>query len=252
MGRFDVGDELRVETVHFPNLPSAEDCDHVAEVVARLGIEVVIVDPLYMGLTGISTTNLTEVGPALRNFKNACTPAAMVLAHHVKKSTDYADAPNLEDLSQAGIAEFAGNYMLLGRLSEYEGDGQHELAIRMGGRDDQFGLYKLDFDEYTWSSRFMDLVAWREMHKAAEQEAKTKAKTALAYDEAKTFIMDMIRSEGGSLSSTVLGRKRQKFQSTLDRLTEEGIITTVQLTTKDGQPKQQFEYHLTESRTDED
>ncbi len=43
------------------------------------------------------------------------------IAHHVKKTATFDAAPNLKDLSQAGIAEFAGNCWLMGRLTEYTG-----------------------------------------------------------------------------------------------------------------------------------
>lgn len=223
LGRYDVGDELRIETMHFPNLPDPEDCDAVSEAVLRFGIEVVIVDPLYMGLSGVSTTNLTEVGPALRRFKEACTPAAMILAHHVKKSTDYSDAPNLEDLSQAGIAEFAGNYMLLGRLSEYMGDGKHELAIRMGGRDDQFGLHKLDFDETDWTARFMDLVEWREHQKADKEADKAAAKERAAAEKIRSHVCTLLKN-GGYLDLKTLGKKRKSYQSVIDQMVDEGTL----------------------------
>ena len=222
LGRYDIGEQLRVETLHFPNLPDQSDCDAVAEVVLQFGIEIVIVDPLYMGLSGVSTTNLTEVGPALRNFKVACYPASMILAHHVKKSTDYSDAPNLEDLSQAGIAEFAGNYMLLGRLSEYKGDGKHELAVRMGGRDDQFGLHKLDFDEVSWTADFTSLTEWREMQEVSAELEKEEKK----FRSEKALIMGMIRQ--GPVPEKSLGRKKKTWSSTLTRLVDEGTVTFVE------------------------
>ena len=180
-GREELGDYLRIETVNFPNLPCEEDCLAVRKVVQSMNIEVVIVDPLYMGLQGINASNLMEVGPALRRFMECCKPASMILAHHVKKTSNFDDAPNLEDLSQAGIAEFAGNYWMMGRLSEYTGDGNHELAIRHGGRDDQFGMYKMDFNEEFWSSEWMDLHEWRAAKK--EETLATREEKALENKE---------------------------------------------------------------------
>lgn len=59
---------LRIEALSFPTLPSLDDCKAVAAGVKEHGIEVVSLDPLYMGLQGLNTANLTEVGPALRRF----------------------------------------------------------------------------------------------------------------------------------------------------------------------------------------
>lgn len=173
--REDFTDSLRIEARTFPTLPSDKDCAAVAEAVKEHGIEVVLLDPLYMGLQGLNTANLTEVGPAMRQFMASCRPANVIIAHHVKKTASFDDAPNLEDLSQAGIAEFAGNYWLMGRMSEYTGDGMHSLAIRYGGRDEQFGLLKLDFDERDWKAEFTSLVDHREDLKVRKETERVNA-----------------------------------------------------------------------------
>jgi len=153
---------LHVEAMNFPNLPTMQHCHAVQQAIQKHRFTVVILDPLYMGLQGVNTSNLTEVGPAMRQFMHACEPAAVIIAHHVKKSASFDDAPNLEDLSQAGIAEFAGNYWLMGRMGEYQGDGKHTLAVRYGGRDEQFGLLRLDFDEQKWQCETSSLLEHRE------------------------------------------------------------------------------------------
>ncbi|MCH2212787.1 MAG: AAA family ATPase, partial [Fuerstiella sp.] len=166
---------VRVEAVDFPTLPRQEDCDAVALAIHEYDIDVCILDPLYMGLEGLNTANLTEVGPAMRRFMAACKPAEVIICHHVKKTASFDDAPNLEDLSQAGIAEFAGNYWLMGRMSEYMGDGQHEIAIRTGGRDDQFHLLQMNFNEILWQADFVDLQEHREKRIADRQTKKHEA-----------------------------------------------------------------------------
>lgn len=173
--REDLGDGLRIEAITFPTLPSDKDCAAVAEAVKENGIEVVLLDPLYMGLQGLNTANLNEVGPAMKRFMEHCRPARVIIAHHVKKTASFDDAPNLEDLSQAGIAEFAGNYWLMGRMSEYMGDGMHSLAIRYGGRDEQFGLLKLEFDERDWKAEFTSLVDHREDQKQRRENERVNA-----------------------------------------------------------------------------
>jgi len=168
LGRDDVRD-LRVEATHFPDMSDQEIVSKFRPIIAQYGIEVVVVDPLYMGLAGVSASNLMEVGPALRAFKEACGDASMVIAHHCRKTSDYQGPPELEHLSMAGISEFAGNYLLIGRLEEYEGDGYHDLAIRFGGRDNQFGKYRLEFDELEWDATFTDWAVYETL-KAMEKE----------------------------------------------------------------------------------
>jgi len=253
-GRKDIGDGLRIETRAFPNLPSASDCLDLSNVVQMFGIEVVIVDPLYMGLQGINSSNLMEVGPALRRFMACCRPASMVLAHHVKKTADYTDAPNLEDLSQAGIAEFAGNYWLMGRLSEYVGDGKHELAVRHGGRDDQFGSYKLDFDESEWKADFTSLADWREQKKMQgevdkQQQHQRKVDDKVHKEEelytAKRDIVIGMAADLGTFTSNQICSKG-KYKLALDRMAGEGYLEAVNPLTKLGTPGKVTHYRLKE------
>ena len=183
----DFVDCLRIEAITFPTLPSLSDCQAIARAVKEYNIDVVIIDPLYMGLQGLNTTNLTEVGPAMRQYMEYCRPANVIIAHHVKKTASFDDAPNLEDLSQAGIAEFAGNYWLMGRMGEYVGDGMHKLAVRYGGRDEQFGLLKLDFDERKWTAEFSSLVDHREDLKVRKETEQVNAMTAKILKELKRY-----------------------------------------------------------------
>ncbi len=210
----DIGDSIRIEAMNFPSLPRLEDCMAVNEAVEKHDIGVVILDPLYMGLEGVNTANLTEVGPAMRRFMQECRPAKVIIAHHVKKSASYDDAPNLEDLSQAGIAEFAGNYWLMGRMSEYQGDGLHQLAVRYGGRDEQFGLLKLDFDERDWSAEFTSLLD----HRAFQEQQKENDKVG---DMKRRMLKALKRSPGGLSESRLAeacGTKsvREIFQTAVE------------------------------------
>ncbi len=220
--REDLTDYLRIEAITFPTLPSLDDCIAVESAVKAYGIEVVILDPLYMGLQGLNTSNLTEVGPALRRFMAMCRPANVIIAHHVKKTAYFDDAPNLEDLSQAGIAEFAGNYWLMGRISEYVGDGIHKLAIRYGGRDEQFGLLKLDFDERNWTAEFTSLQDHREDLKARNETERVVAMTAKILKELKRY------PDGISEASlaTAIGTKseRSTYQTALEELEQRKAI----------------------------
>jgi hypothetical protein len=218
--RGDFTDSLRIEAITFPTLPSLADCQAVAEAVKENGIQVVLLDPLYMGLQGLNTANLTEVGPAMRQFMAHCRPANVIIAHHVKKTASFDDAPNLEDLSQAGIAEFAGNYWLMGRMSEYTGNGLHELAIRYGGRDEQFGLLKLDFDERDWKAEFTSLMDHREDLKQRRESERVGAQVQA--------IKGHLSRNGGQASLAALAEaastkpKRESFQNIIDELCDSG------------------------------
>jgi hypothetical protein len=221
----DITDFLRIEAITFPSLPSLEDCMAIQEAVQKYKIEVVLVDPLYMGLQGVNTSNLNEVGPAMRQFMAHCKPANLIIAHHVKKTASYDDAPNLEDLSQAGIAEFAGNYWLMGRMGEYTGEGLHTLAIRYGGRDEQFGLLKLEFDERNWTSHFSSLLDDRHHRKARRETEQVNTLTQRVLDELKRYKDGT--SESALADAVGTQRKRPLFQTTLLELEARGAILCI-------------------------
>ena len=220
--RQDFTDSLRIEAIAFPTLPSKSDCEAVGEAVKEHGIEVVLLDPLYMGLQGVNTANLTEVGPALRMFMQYCRPANVMIAHHVKKTASFDDAPNLEDLSQAGIAEFAGNYWLMGRMSEYTGDGMHTLAIRAGGRDEQFHLLKLEFDERAWTSEFSSLQGHRDDQQNRKETVRINALTAKILTELGRYPSGISESKlAGAVGTRA---ERGAFQTALGELEGRGVI----------------------------
>ena len=216
----DFADSLRIEAITFPNLPSLADCEAIARAVEEYNIDVVIIDPLYMGLQGVNTANLTEVGPAMRQFMEHCRPASCIIVHHVKKTALYDDAPNLEDLSQAGIAEFAGNYWLMGRMGEYTGDGLHSLAVRYGGRDEQFGLLNLEFDENNWTTKISGLLDHRKVKSAKKETEKI--------DQQMASIIGHLNRHSGQASISKLaeaaGTKtlREPFQKLIDELCKSG------------------------------
>src|SRR5262249_25083765 len=91
----------------------------VAE-VKELGIEVVIIDPLYLcalkgATTRIETANFMQMGPLFKGFTSqllevGCTP---VLLHHTVKRTNRKQGEiELDDLSYAGVSEFARQWLL--------------------------------------------------------------------------------------------------------------------------------------------
>lgn len=222
--REDIGKSIRLETVNFPTLPRLEDCLSIQEAVEAHQIDVVILDPLYMGLEGVQTTNLCEVGPALRRFMRHCQPAKVIIAHHVKKTASFDDAPNLEDLSQAGIAEFAGNFWLMGRMQEYQGDGMHDMAIRYGGRDEQFGLLRLEFNERNWTSHFTNLID----HREHQQQQKANAKVADMKSKIARVLHRSENHEGISAAKLADGcgtkRSRALFVESIEEMEEAGTV----------------------------
>ncbi len=185
----DLKDRLRTEAVNFPQLLLEGDHEALAATIKEYAIDVVVVDPLYRGLSGIDTTRMAEVGPAIVKFTKSCQPASVIYSHHTTKAAarDMKTPPMLEDLSGAGVAESAGNWWLLARSTKYEFDGQHDLVVEYGGRDEQGGARRIQFDERQWAwsvSSMRDFIEEKQQEKdrqkrEAEERIRSQDRAAI-------------------------------------------------------------------------
>lgn len=140
------------------DLPKLCRDDHLAamaEVIRDRGIQVAIVDPLYLSLLDAQTASqagsLFAMGVALAPLTEMTQPlgCTIILAHHFRKTgaPDPDEPASLEQLSQAGVAEWTRQWVLLERRSAYQADGKHSLYMRTGGSAGHAGLWGLDVDE---------------------------------------------------------------------------------------------------------
>ena len=171
---YDLAGYLRIEAVDFPCLPRLADQEGIKADIDRHEIELVIVDPLYRGLSGVDSSRLSEMGDAIKSFQAACAPACMVLSHHVIKSAarDYGSPPQLEDMTGAGIAESCGQWWLVGRNAQYQWDWKHDLCVQFGGREGQGGGRRIVFNERDWTFQVDAWHDYAEQTKADEQRRK--------------------------------------------------------------------------------
>jgi len=138
-----------------PQLDSPRHLDAMERSIQETGCEVLVVDPLYLCLEGADAGNLFVQGALLRRVTDNCqrTGVAPVLCHHTRKRgktknrSDY-EPPELDDLSWAGFAEFARQWLLLGRREDFvPGSGEHKLWLSVGGSAGHSGLWALDVEE---------------------------------------------------------------------------------------------------------
>ena len=139
-----------------PSFSVAEERDAIAEYVQEKKLEVMIFDPMYLGLfsenSNINAGNVLQMGPLLQKVVDTCLPynCTPVLVHHTKKlgQRDSKRPLDLDDMSQSGFAEFARQWILLSRRKDYlDGSGQHELWMRSGGSAGHSSLWGLDVEE---------------------------------------------------------------------------------------------------------
>ena len=140
-----------------PMLAKIEDLARLQAGLRDGGVEVLILDPLYLSLLagqgpgGARAENLFDTGPLLAAITQACLSAGVTpaLAHHTRKGSAASVEPlDLDDLAFAGIAEFARQWLLLSRREKYDpGTGQHRLWLSVGGSMGHGGLWSVDVDE---------------------------------------------------------------------------------------------------------
>jgi len=138
-----------------PKLGNKGHLDALATLIEQHKLQVVVVDPLYLSLLDATdstrASDLYAMGAKLQPLADLATDSGVtfILLHHFRKSGQIDDVEpcQLEELSQAGVSEFARQWILLQRRSPYQSDGRHELWMRAGGSAGHAGFWAVDIDE---------------------------------------------------------------------------------------------------------
>ncbi len=177
------------------SLPMLSNPGHMGALRAGLsrdGIEVLILDPLYLALLAgqgpgaARPEDLFAMGPLLLGITRTCLDVGTtpVLIHHAKKNLGGSAEPlDLDDLAYAGVAEFARQWILINRREQYEpGTGSHRLWLNVGGSIGHGGLWSLDIEEGVLDDEFGGrkweaAVATATETRQAETEEREQAKS---------------------------------------------------------------------------
>jgi hypothetical protein len=139
-----------------PSLSDPKQLERFQAGLEREKVEVVAIDPLYLCLLGGSSTvkasDVFGMGPLLASVANACLDvgATPVLSHHtIKRLLDPFKPAELEDLAQAGFAEFARQWLLITRREAFDPEkpGAHKLWLNAGGSVGHGGCWGIDVEE---------------------------------------------------------------------------------------------------------
>lgn len=175
---FELSD-IGADVVFCAELPKFNNPDHLAElegIIESEGIDVALIDPAFKCMPGAEAGNLMIQGQLLDAMSEVCvrTNSTLVLAHHAKATRAKPNDPlDLDDLSWAGFAEWARQWLLLNRREPYEeGSGQHRMWLTVGGSAGHSGLWGVDVSEGGNSAAQgrewgVDVTAGRELKAAA-------------------------------------------------------------------------------------
>ncbi len=203
-----------------PRLSWADDLNALAKAISDNGIELMLLDPLYLALLAGNTSgqasNLFDMGPILADATAACLEAGAtpIFAHHNTKSAGRSfEPPELEDMAFAGVQEFARQWILLGRREKYEpGTGEHRLWINVGGSAGHSGCWAVDVDEgrleddfsgRTWNVAVRSATEERETTRAERDRGRRQRETEQEAENYEQMLQALRRYPAGETYSVL-------------------------------------------------
>ena len=145
-------------SVKLPALSFKSHLEVISREIENRGIKLCILDPAYLSIlkgasSKLAASNLFDMGPILSAFgeicmEHACTPAVI---HHMRKREGHhrgTEPPSLESMSYSGFAEWARQWLLLGRRERFNPKkAQHALYMSAGGSVGHSGEWAVHVDE---------------------------------------------------------------------------------------------------------
>ena len=148
-----------------PKMARPEDLIDLRRFLRREAVEVLFCDPVYLCMDGGEASNVMKQGEQLAPFNEVCQDCGVtpILVHHLRKSSESRftlEPPELSDLAQAGFAEFAGQWWLLGREQRYDPaqPGSHRLWLSWGSRMGFGGKKGLAIEVGTYPESYWDVT----------------------------------------------------------------------------------------------
>lgn len=180
----DLAEQDLLFEFNLPQLGRTEDVAELCRGLKDLGIEVVIIDPLYLTLLsgsggGIDEKSIFSMGEHLRSIGKLCQQlnVTLILCHHANKQIMVGKAMELQNLAYSGTAEFSRQWILINRQEPYAGDGTHKLILNVGGSAGHGGQYLACITEGVTDERFQGRrweVAISSMSEAIKEERSAK------------------------------------------------------------------------------
>ncbi|MDR3633351.1 MAG: AAA family ATPase [Isosphaeraceae bacterium] len=247
---------------NLPRLRNDIDLRVLRHRIEQYGLQVVILDPLYLSLVGgtsqLDAANLFHMGPVLADVANVCLEAGAtpILAHHARKARlspqERWQPLDLDDLAYAGITEFARQWLLVSRREAYQpGTGSHQLWLQVGGSAGFSGLWGLDVQEGTvdehfggrrWQVHVKTVDEALQAKRELVEQRKTAGKRNVREDLERKIVSALERC--GPMNKTAIAREVKRSNAivgpALDDLVEAGVLERGVYKQKYGQTCEQF------------
>ncbi|QDV87417.1 AAA family ATPase [Stieleria magnilauensis] len=221
---------------------SESGVDHIRRTLKNTGAQVLIVDPLYLCVSGENAENMMIQGQRIQPLADACNDlgVTLLLVHHTKsksfKGDPYRPAA-FTDLAWAGWAAFARQWIMVGRREKYDYEGNHKLWLTIGGNDGHSLVKPVDISEGVYPARrfWKPEVMTTEEADARKRLSDKQRKEAAEYrrderktsqkKEAKDRIIEKLSHLGCPSPKSAIGCVRTDTQKTaFAELLDSGVI----------------------------
>jgi len=241
------GEDSKLRLVPWiPVLDTEQHLNALANVLRKTTPEFGFFDPFYQALGEASSaaSNVYVMGQRMQALLRVCEPThtTPILVHHFKKTRDENSPASLADLSQAGLAEFAGQWCLLSRQSPYDPErpGSHDLWLTLGSRLGHSARWSVQVEEGRqdvpggryWQTQVASPEDARDRVKEQrEQERNAKTTQRIEADKA-VIIRAMSKYRPGETKSIVKdasGLRSEHFKAAFAELLREGDVVPCEL-----------------------
>jgi hypothetical protein len=251
-----MGLELRdVTNLHWcfsiPRLESLSDLDAFCKVLDETRAKVVVLDNTTLAMSGENAGNAMAMGGIFSHAIDLCNQRGVtpVFVHHFKRNRADQFAPgDLSDLTQAGAAEVAGQWILATRHEAYnpEQPGEHRLWLNIGGRLGHGCLHALDIHEGRLSDpggrRWeVEVLQPHEVRQGAAQQAqavrdgKRQADREARNEAAKKAILQAMAELGPAAKTKIMnasGVHQRDFAGPFGELIQSGDVVPCEVHAK--------------------
>lgn len=144
-----------------PRLKSDVQLAQLAKDIEEHNIDVLVIDPLGLAAGGADSRMLIEMGELLERVLRICNKrrCTLVIDHHANRTAGVGEPLTLNNISGAGVAEFARQWILLSHSQPYS-HGLARLWMNVGGSAGHCGLYKVEINEGMQDGELLENRKW--------------------------------------------------------------------------------------------